>query len=231
MIRTSFLKAAAAAALSLAALAGTSTAAQAQHTINFEGAANVRDETPGGGGDFLLVDFLTHDVTGYGAPGTVTTVARTDLPGVGAGRTGLLMDLRASSAGFTGLPMASFFTVGDYTFALTGTDLGNAAGFGPISLFEAGPHTFATFNVSGTVTGGAYGAAGRAYNGAFSTQFLNVTPAQLFNRVNAGGTPDASFSATLAVAPANVVPEPSTYALLATGIGALGLVARRRARA
>lgn len=228
MNRTFFLKATAVAALSVAGLVGSSTAAQAQNTINFEGSANVRDETPGGGGDFLLIDFLTNNMTGYGAPGTVKTVERTDLPGVAAEQTGTLMDLRASSTGFTGIPMASFFTVGDYTFSLTGTDMGNAAGFGPISLFEAGPHTFATFNVSGTVTGGAYGAEGRAYNGAFSTQFLNVTPAQLFNQVNAGGTPDASFSATFAVAPQNVVPEPSTYALLATGIGALGLVARRR---
>jgi hypothetical protein len=223
MNRTFLLKATAVATLTLAGVAAPASSAQAQNVINFTGSANVRDEAPGGGGAFLLVDFLTGGAAGYGAPGTVTTIRDTDLPGVGLGETGLLKDLRASQQGFTDLPVASFLTVGGYTFTLSGGDLGST--FGPITLVEAGPNTLATFNVNGMVTGGAFGSAQTAFNGVFTTQFVNVKPNDLFNRINQGGTENASFSATLAVA---AVPEPSTYALLATGIAGLGAVARRR---
>jgi hypothetical protein len=85
----------------------------------------------------------------------------------------------------------------------------------------------AFFSVRGTVTGGAYGAAGAAYNGLFTAQFADLTAAQVLDTINSGGQLTArSFSAEFAV-----IPEPSTYALLATGIGALGFVARRRRNA
>ncbi len=222
MNRSFFLKATAVATLSIGALAAP-TAAQAQNVINFTGSANVRDALPGGGGDFLLIDFLTNAVPGFGTAGTVTTIPDTDLPGVGIGATGQLRDLRASSTGFTGTPVSPFLTVGGYTFTLTGSDLGNT--FGPVSLFPVGSNTLATFNVNGTVTGGAFGSTINPFNGTFTTQFVNIAPAALFNQINSGGTANASFSATLTVA---AIPEPSTYALLATGMGALGLVARRR---
>jgi hypothetical protein len=222
MNRTYLLKATAVATLSLAAVAAPA-AARAQNVINFTGSANVRDEAPGGGGAFLLIDFLAGGTPGFGVAGTVTTIPDTDLPGVGIGQAGTIADLRASGAGFTGTPVSPFLTVGGYTFTLTGTDAGNA--FGPVSLFQQGANTLAVFNVAGTVTGGALGAAAAAFSGAFTTQFVNTDPGKLFNQINSGGTANASYSATLAVA---AVPEPSTYALLATGISALGLVARRR---
>jgi len=222
MNRSFFLKATAVATLSFAGLAAPA-AAQTQNVLNFTGSANVRDETPGGGGDFLLIDFLTNAVPGFGTAGTVTTIPDTDLPGVGIGQVGTLTDLRASATGFTGAPISPFLTIGGYTFTLTGSDQGNV--FGPVSLFPVGSNTLATFNVNGTVTGGAYGSTVNPFNGTFTTQFVNITPAALFNQINSGGTANASFSATLTVA---AIPEPSTYALLATGMGALGLVARRR---
>ena len=205
----------------------SATAALAQNVVNFEGSVNVRDETPGGGGSFLLIDFLTGATAGFGTAGTFTTVRETDLAGVSLGQTGSSMDLRASSTGFTGLPMTNFVTVGGYTFTLTGSSLGNA--FGPVSLFPVGGNTIAAFDVMGTVMGGAFGTASRTFGGTFTTQFNNVTPQQLVAQIDQGGTANASFSATLNIAgPTQVVPEPSTYLLLATGIGALGMVARRR---
>jgi len=78
---------------------------------------------------------------------------------------------------------------------------------------------------SGGVTGGAL-MAGTTYNGVFTAQFVNQTPTQVFQTISTGGTAAASFSATFVAS--STVPEPSTYVLLATGIGALGLVARRR---
>ena len=217
-----------AATLSFGALTASATLVQAQNVINFEGAVNVRDEMPGGGGDFLLIDFLTGATAGFGTAGTFTTVRETDLAGVTLGQTGSIMDLRASATGFTGLPMTNFVTVGGYTFTLTGSSLGNT--FGPVSLFPVGGNTIAAFDVMGTVMGGAFGTTSRTFGGTFTTQFNNVTPQQLVAQIDQGGTANASFSATLNIAagPSQVVPEPSTYLLLATGIGALGLVARRR---
>jgi hypothetical protein len=210
--------------MAAAGIVMSATTAMAQNTIlNFEGSANVRDETAGGGGSFLLIDFLTGSVPGFGTPGTATVVPQTDLVGVSTGTVGSINDLRASSTTFTGIPQ-TLLTVGGFTFTLTGTDAGNA--FGPVSLFQAGPNVFATFNVLGTVTGPA--SFNGNFSGAFSTQFLNTTAAAVFASIDAGGTQNASYSATFALTPSSTVPEPSTYVLLATGIGALGMVARRR---
>ena len=77
--------------------------------------------------------------------------------------------------------------------------------------------------MSGFVTGGTYGTAQVAYTGVFTAQFAGQSPSTVFNAINSGGTLPVAFSAEF-----NVVPEPSTYALLATGIAGLGLVARRR---
>jgi hypothetical protein len=204
----------------------TATTAAAQNSvINFAGSANVRDETPGGGGSFLLIDFLTGTVAGYPTPGTATTTPVTDLAGVAVPSQVTVYDLRASSTTFTGLPQLLLQTAGGWSFTLTGTDAGNA--FGPVSLFQAGPNVLGAFNVVGTVTNNLLNYNG-TFSGAFTTQFLNTTSAAVFAAIDAGGTQNASYSASLNLTPSSTVPEPSTYVLLATGIGALGMVARRR---
>jgi hypothetical protein len=66
--------------------------------------------------------------------------------------------------------------------------------------------------VRGNVTGGAC-VPFCTYNGVLTAQFAGQTAAQVFNQINSGGTPTVTFSANFN---ATVIPEPSTYALLAT---------------
>ncbi len=228
MHRTFFLKATAVATLSIAAVAATGTTAEAQR-LNFNGAANVQNQ-PGSAGANLLIDFLAGatEPTIAGTPTGNVFATPTIQPPFSAtimpGTNGVIQDLVASSSNFIGLPVSSFLTIGGYSFSLTNAPSGNT--FGPISLFDIGTGTLATFGVRGFVTGGAYGTQQVAYQGAFTAQFAGQRPGDVFNAINSGGTLPVAFSAEF-----NVVPEPSTYALLATGIGALGVVARRRRQA
>ena len=238
MNRSFFFKAAAVATLSLGAVVAPASA-QAPSRLNITGSANLQNQ-PGSGGANLLIDFLfgSPEPTTAGTPGgTVTavpTISGVFMPGITTGTQGTIQDLIVGPGGFIGaggaggatvgsLPIANFMTIGGYTFSLTGGPSGNT--FGPISLFDIGTGTTASFGVRGFVTGGAFGTAPQAYQGVFTAQLSGLTPTQVFNAVNSGGTLPVSFSGEFTV---GVIPEPSTYALLATGIGALGLVARRR---
>jgi hypothetical protein len=220
----------------------TVTSASAQ-VLNFGGSAIFRDQ-PLSGGANLFVDFLqaaapsTEPTVANTTGGIVNAVPTTTFPGVvtsPVATTGQIQDLIVGAGGVLGastgagvsaggLPIANFLTIGGYTFSLTGSSTGGT--FGGITLSPNQFGTSATFGVTGGVTGGAL-ASGTTYNGVFTAQFVNQTPAQVFNTISTGGTAAASFSATF-VATQSTVPEPSTYMLLATGIGALGLVARRR---
>jgi len=230
MNRSFFIKAAAVATLSLGAVLAP-TSAQAQSRLNITGSANLLNQ-PGSGGANLLIDFLfgSPEPTTAGTPnGTVTavpTISGAFLPGITVGTQGNILDLVVSPSGFVGTPIANFMTIGGYTFSLNSAPSGNS--FGPISLFDIGTGTTATFGVRGFVTGGSFGTTPTAYQGVFTAQFSGLTPTQVFNTINTGGSLPVSFSGEFTV---NAVPEPSTYALLATGIGALGLVARRRRQA
>lgn len=247
MNRTMFTKVAAAAVLTLGATAPFATAsAQSPQVLNFTGSANLSNQ-PGSGGANLLIDFLTGtpepSVAGT-ATGTVTAVPT--VSPVFAGITinpatnGTIQDLVVSSTGVVGTggaggmtnpgsapPIPNFLTIGGYTFSLTSAGTGNT--FGPISLFEdPGFGTTARFGVRGAVTGPNI-AAGTTYTGVFTAQFAGLTAAQVFNQINSStGFNSKSFSAEFALVAPNVVPEPSTYALLGTGIAALGLTFRRR---
>jgi hypothetical protein len=230
MSRLGIAKATAVATLSLFAVAGTATTAEAQvGAINF-GLFSARVFDPsGGGGSTLAIDFLTNGANGFGTRGTL--LANEEISGVFdpeivLGTPFTIADLTVdnSSTNVVGTPISDFITqnaLGGYRFSLTSAPDGNT--FGPISLFASGNGTTAEFSVNGFVTGGDYGTRQVRYNGLFSAQFANLTPAEVIAAIDGGGTPRVSVSATF-----EVVPEPSTYVLLATGLGTLGLVARRR---
>lgn len=224
------LKAAVAGTLALGALTLPASSAEAQDRFNFNGAVDLYD-APGTGGANLLLDFLVAGATGGTPTGTIRateTLSGDFAANLAVGQEGVIQDLVITpGAPFVqGLTVGNFITIGPYTFALEGADEGNT--FGPISLFQIGRNTQAGFGVFGTVFGGGYGTTGRSFEGTFSAQFAGMTPDQVVATINSGGRLEAvAFSAEL-VTGASVVPEPSTYILLATGLGVLGLVGLRR---
>ena len=217
----------AAGALALGAITMSASVAAAQARLNFEGSARVSDQ-PGSGGENLLIDFLVAGTTAGTPTGTVMaieTISGEFTPEIAPGTEGVIQDLVVNESGVVGAPISNFLTIGGYTFSLTGADDGNT--FGPISLFGVGSNTIAAFGVFGNVTGPDFMDA-RNYQGVFTAQFAGQTPEDVFGAINSGGTLPVSFSAEFIVAEAQVVPEPSTYILLATGLGGLGLVGLRR---
>lgn len=225
--RSYVVKAAAVGLVAFGALAGTATSAEAQARLNFEGSALVRDQ-PGSMGENLLIDFLVDgEVSGTptGTAYAIETINGEFTPEIGVGTEGVIQDLVINTGGVVDAPINDFLVMGGYTFSLTSAAEGNT--FGPISLFQVGNSTTAAFGVFGTVMGPDFMDA-RNYQGVFTAQFAGQTPEDVFNAINTGGTLPVSFSAEFIVAEAQVVPEPSTYILLATGLGALGLVGLRR---
>jgi len=217
--------------LTLGALAAPVTTAQAQDRLNFTGSANLFD-VPESGGSQLFIDFLVGTVGGT-PTGSVTakeTVNGVFLPEIVPDVTqGVIQDLTIDNTQVIGLPVDPFLVIGGYTFTITGAAEGNA--FGPLSLVGTPAGTAGFFGIFGTVTGGDFGATIHRYDGIFTAQFAGQTPEQVFNAVNSGGTLPVSFSAEFVIEQAAVVPEPSTYLLLATGMGVLWLVSVRRRRA
>lgn len=229
-----FKAASAVATLSFAATA-TAGAQGFANVLNVVGQAQV--SSPGAGSGFpLFIDFLSGgayppSTRGIGVPGNVfsgnTTGVFTSIAG---GTSGVIQDLTVSANGSTTTTnpstATSLMTIGGYTFTLTSAPAGST--FGPITLTDQNGGATASFAVFGNVTGPGF-TTPTTYEGLFTAQFVGETSAQVFNQINNGGTPVVTFSANFG-APVNMntVPEPSTYALLATGVGALGLVARRR---
>lgn len=210
--------------LALGALVATTTSAQAQtgDVFNFKGSASLFD-APGSGGADLFIAFVS------GVQVTQTTNGVFAAAGVATNDLVGMTDLTISSSGVVGLPVSNFVTVGPFTFTLTGADLapGGFPNFGPLQLVQLGTSTFGGFSVFGTVTGPGL-ASPYNFTGVYSANWVDMTPTQVYNQVDKGGTLPASFSGEFKIGAAVVTPEPSTYILFASGLGILGLVALRR---
>lgn len=227
MTRSFFTKATTVATVAFAT-ATMASVAQAQNTVlNFGGTVQVRD--PNGASDpiggQLNIDFLPISLPFPGSGNiNVSTdpFADNDLVGVAPGQAGTIQDLIATPTGLASYP-SNFLQLGAYTFSLNAVETGGV--FGPIFLTQTGSSVTATFNVSGRVSGGAFGDGRGRYAGTFTAQFPRTTIAGLVNSIDAGGSARNSFSATFQIA---TIPEPSTYVLMASGVAMLGAFARRR---
>ena len=231
MSRSLAVKAAVVGSLAFAALVAPSNA-EAQSQLNFTGSANLYDQ-PGSGGANLYIDFLRNGTTQGTPDGTIHAEQTLSGPfsSINVGDEGTIFDLVVSSTDVVGLPVDPFVQIGGYTFTLNSTaDAEGSLTFGPLALIGSPAGTTAYFGVFGTVTGGEFGASSRDFTGLFTAQFSGRSPAQVFGQVNTGGTLPVSFSANFVIEDAAVIPEPSTYLLLGTGLAALGLVGFRRRR-
>jgi hypothetical protein len=228
----SFARAAVAGTLAFGALVASSTSAQAQQgELNFIGSANINDPNSAPGGNTLFIDFLTAGVTGP-ADGSILateTISGVFDPEIAMLTPGTIRDLELSP-GVVGTPITNFVSIGGYNFTLMGTGTGNA--FGPISLRaedngNGGFNTVGSFSVFGSVTGGDFGMTPAMFTGVFTTQFTNMTPDEVYAQIDAGRVLTQGYSATFSVQN-SVVPEPSTYLLMATGLGMIGMIGYRR---
>jgi hypothetical protein len=238
-MKNTFLKAAAVVALT----AATASAASAQlvGTLNLVGGqVFVTSSTTANAP--VNIDFVqngNNPARSFGTPnGPITVTSGTGIFTGLAGQTSVMTDLQINGAGTQIMTVGApqLFTIGGFTFTVNMTAQQAPAGagdipFGPIVIRNGAPGTIAQSTaelfLSGTVTGN--GLMNAAFSGSLTAQFPGLTAQEVFNRANGiGGTLDAtSFSASFAVTNA-VIPEPSTYALLATGIAGLGVFARRR---
>lgn len=236
MNRSFLFTAASVATLSFAAVSTASAQGPFANNLNVVGQAQI-SSAGAGNNQPLFIDFLSGgayppSTTGVGAPGNVFSgFADGAFGSIAGGTNGVIQDLTVSANGTNTstnpTTATSFMAIDGYTFTLTSAPAGST--FGPITLQDAQGGATASFSTFGVVTGAGF-APGTVYEGIFTAQFVGRTAAQVFNSINNGGSPIVTFSASFGapVGQPSTVPEPSTYALLATGIGALGLVARRR---
>ncbi len=212
------------------------TTAHAQ-TPNFQGrnALNQADATCTADGD----GGSTRCVSYYHAAQNITILNNWGLgsgdfdPTGSAGSAQLIAeDAGLAATGLTGwtLPSTAMFT--SIFSAVGGTPLGLDNQFYDASLSRATwwwtADTFTPYSNSFAT----YRRVARNLNGTLdfgSVPYLRLT-GELFNYI--GARPVAVFTGDVLVPvepPVTTVPEPSTYALMAAGLAALGLVSRRRA--
>jgi len=219
---------AATAAVAIAVLAGVPRPAAAQASkLNLVGAVDVF-LAPGGN---LALDFVMSPSAGTGSVFTLGPQT-----GVFAGLTsltpGLQFDLVFGPApAATPIP-STLLSIGGYTFTATAFGPGNVAGT-PVRLTDDGASTVLSFSVLGTVTGPGF-AAPSPVLGSYAASFPGMTRAELLAAIDGHGALPSSMAASF-VTPTSLtafaaVPEPSTWALVATGGLLVGATARRRSR-
>lgn len=100
----------------------------------------------------------------------------------------------------------------------------NAFGQSQFNLSNTSTGSVVSFSILGLVQDSDTG-EWAPFNGTFSTQFTGVPYQQLLSTINAGGSLQATYSATI-----NVVPEPAPITLLLSGGLLLGAGLARRHR-
>lgn len=227
------LKRTAAVTAGLALAAGTA-AAQPSGTLNFGG--SLRITTAGG----LFIQILNGGVVESGS-----IIANTGTFGIG-GALPVPTGTPGVHAGFAPVPGAQaispLLTLGGYTFNLAGIFAGvNPVGTCLTAGTECTPagsainlenigggNSSATISLFGTVTGSGAAAGTSNFEGILSAQF--TSPYQdVVNTLVTTGEFETTFSGSFTATPA-VIPEPSTYVLMGSGILALAGVSMRRRR-
>ena len=214
------------------AMSALSAGAQSSGFLNVVGQLQV-SSTPGATTP-LNIDFLSGGAfppgtVGFGVPGNVFAGTSLGIFSALTGTAGTMQDIAVLGGGTSTVTVpagSTLLQIGGYTFNFgVAPASGGTAQFGPIALEQTATGVDTRITLRSTVTGGAC-TPFCTYDGILTAQFAGSTVEGLITQINSGTpSPVVTFSANFNAA---VIPEPSTYVLLATGIGALGLVARRR---
>ena len=190
-----------------------------------------------------------------GAPATITftsstTVGTSPTPDgiflpIAPGTTGITQTITVGSGAYS---VPNFFQIAGYTFSITNVTPGNYASTScsdpaaagqtctipgtPFNLVNTaaggGLNSTLSFSVSGLVT--VPSATTYDYSATFTSQFTSSYQ-QVINEMDSGGTAPNSYSVVLQATQPGVTttPEPTTFAMLGSGLlGLVGMVRVRR---
>lgn len=228
-------QAATAAMVTIALVSASSSTAFAQHgEVSFNGSVNLFN-SPVDPVNILRIDFLDFGIAGVPANrgGLAPIAGATGIFNGGcglAGTNGFVSDLDVNNNGTTTLLAGNpFLKFGSCSFESTSFTPGSGLyHFGSVQLGQFGSNVTAAIALNGMLIGGGL-PANTMFSGIFTTQFSNTTVADLFDEINTVGLQDKAVSATFSY-DVSTTPEPSSYALMATGLAALGFAVRRRRR-